>query len=141
METGDPDLAEIGAIFDAWLGGDAASLDEAFGVARAPCQRDPRTIRSLIHRDELVREAVLAWGGVKPFVKAFGRYRAGAWIRDRVERDCPPRLASKPEALLWGILQQRDCSLKRSAVHRIVQNGRRCMWTEDERISPPYSED
>ena len=121
-QVDDEDLAIIGLCLRTWLAGDAPDLDAALGVGREPSRRDVRTIRSLIRRDELVREAVRAWNGVEPFVRALARYRAGAWIRDRVERYCPPRLTNKPEALLWAILRERDRDLKRSAVHAIVRN-------------------
>jgi hypothetical protein len=32
------------------------------------------------------------------------RYRAGAWWRDRVEPECPPRLYGRVNGLMWAVL-------------------------------------
>ena len=121
-QTGDYDLAEIAARMSAWLARDAATLDAALGVDRSPCQRDPRNVFALARRDEAVRVAVREWGGVDAFIRAVDRYRAGGWLRDRLDRNCPPRLANRRERLLWQILRERDRSLSRSAVYVIIQN-------------------
>lgn len=120
-EADDPDIAVVRSGMLAWLEGDAPSLDAAMGVARAPCQRDVRKRLALDRRNEAVRVAFRQWGNVDDLVQALARYQAGAWIRDRLERECPARLAARPERFLWAILRERDRELSRTAIYAILK--------------------
>lgn len=128
-QTGDPDLADLSLCLHEYLDYGAANLDEAFGLARGPGQRDARTLVGLARRDEAVRAAYRQWGDVDALVQALARYYATGWRRDRLERQCPPRLANRPERLLYEILRWRDRCLGRSAIYEIIQNAPRFHWT------------
>lgn len=132
-----PEEQWVGEGLGAWANSDVDSLEHALGVGQGPGERDPRTVVAVLRRDEAVCQAAKCWPSVRALAEALARYRAGAWLKDRIHRTCPPRLADRDERHLWEILRERDRPLSKSAIHAIVQNAPPSKWTP----RPPHRDD
>ena len=112
----DPDVAFVADGITSVLAGDRDSLDEVFGIRPGPGQRRPSTLARLAARNALYRQAAREFfpdltptRQAREIHRAFSRYEASAWRRDKgVHVTCPERLIGTPQALVWEILNLID---------------------------------
>jgi hypothetical protein len=92
-----------------------SAFDDAAPIDRRG-KRLPGTVEALARRDELLRRAAAEFccsmthhQAAELLHQKLLRYRTSAWSsRDRAEDECPARLASRLDGLLWKILKARD---------------------------------
>jgi hypothetical protein len=84
-------------------------------VSAGPGHRTPLTLLHLSVRDHFLRAAAeIHCAGMSGrqaaewLHKRLARYREGAWRREYVEEQCPPRLAGRIDGLMWCVLKARD---------------------------------
>jgi hypothetical protein len=123
------DEAVVAAVLeslDAFVRRDAETLDDAFGLARAPGVRDARTRHAIGRRDELLRLAASRFCDGRPaaeqgryLAERLTRYRESAWRRQRSAPTCPCR-ADTLEAMCWEILRAVDAPIGAERIRRIL---------------------
>lgn len=101
------------AAIDLWMTGEAATLDDAFGLRPEPGQRRASTRARQVQRDDALRAAAsmsaatTPTGQAKHAATSLGRYASTTWLRTRDADSCPHKAGSL-KASLWTALKAGD---------------------------------
>lgn len=124
-----PDAARnhVAAGIDAWLHGDAATLDAALHIQPQPGQRRVATTFARHRRDALVRDAATRFApGESDAARArwiaerWRRYAGTAWPRERHLSAPPAHRAGTVEALFHQAMRIADATLGERTVRGIL---------------------
>ncbi len=122
----------LAAQLSAWLAGNAPTLDAALDVANRPGQSSIRVRVALVERDRLVRQAASHFK--KPVAdnmhRAWTRYAASAWRRDRLASECPEGYRNRSEAVFFQIMTLRADVLSRRRIRAILAVSSGFSWPE-----------
>ncbi len=94
----------------AFLSGEAASLDMAFGLQPGAGERTWRTREAVERRNRILMYAARDFFGDQPnpagaLAAALCRYATTSWLRDRTFDRCPDRYQDVPQGYFWHALK------------------------------------
>jgi hypothetical protein len=119
----EPQRREAARKFELYLSGRVDSLNAAFGLCRAPGQRDARASGKTVKRNELIATFAAtrpsAWAAAKELEQKLRRYRAAGWEQERTLTSNPHRPGTD-HWHCWAILAQHDRALSAKTIMRIV---------------------
>ena len=107
----DADAHAVADGINAYLTGDASSLDDALGLRPEPGQRKAPTLARIAERDELLQRAAAEFypgkrvsEQARALHRAITRYAASAWRHERSHIACPAHRAGTVQGVAWEIL-------------------------------------
>lgn len=109
-----------------WFYGAAEPLERVLGLRAAPGQRSPETKALIARRDALVLQLATDHypdrqsAAASKMHKAWMRYAASSWPRERLLPEPPRRREQTPELFFWQIMRLQDQVPSERTIRRIL---------------------